>query len=95
MNRSAPVNRLAPLLRPFAAPHAFAVALAIGVALRLALIWLLADVPFSDDGKVYHLMAIALVGGESFEPVYPPGPSLLLAPVVALFGPSNLAARLA
>ena len=89
------MSRLAALLRPFAAPHAFAVALAIGVALRLSLVWLLADVPFVGDSKAYHWMAVALVGGESFEPYYPPGPSLLLAPVVALFGPSELVARLA
>ena len=83
------------LLRPFAAPHAFAAALAIGLALRLFLVWRLAGVSLDGDALAYHKIAIDLVGGASFEPYYPPGPSLLLAPVVALFGASGVVARLA
>jgi 4-amino-4-deoxy-L-arabinose transferase-like glycosyltransferase len=87
--------RLDAALRPFAGSRAFAGALALGVALRLALVWLLRDAPFSPDPRAYHDMALALVRGESFEPYYPPGPSLLLAPFVAVFGDAPLVARAA
>jgi 4-amino-4-deoxy-L-arabinose transferase-like glycosyltransferase len=89
------VSRLADALRLFAAPRAFAISMGIGLALRLFLVGRLADVPLDGDGLAYHKMAIDLLQGASFEPYYPPGPSLLLAPFVALFGPSQVVARLA
>ncbi|MFI5316519.1 MAG: hypothetical protein ACHQ6T_12525 [Myxococcota bacterium] len=85
--------RLRAALEPFASPRAFPIALGVGLALRLALLWLLAHVPLVADAKSYHEMGVAIARGESFEPYYPPGLSLLQAPLCALLGAGELVAR--
>ncbi len=89
------VKRLAAALALFDSPRALPVALAVGVALRIPALWALASHPLVGDAVGYVYMAQRLLGGESFEPYYPPGASFLLVPALAAFGDSELVARAA
>lgn len=89
------MNGLEKLLAPFGSARVLPLALIVGVALRVAALWELASHKLQGDALSYLLIAGQLLRGDSFEPYYPPGTSFLLMPFLAVFGDSELVARVA
>lgn len=65
----------------------------IGLVLRLALLSVLGAKPLADDAADYHRMAVQLLGGQPFEPDWPPGLPLYLALAYRLAGAHELVGR--